>query len=66
MEPAYEGVGLVVGDCWTQGSDDGVEAEEDEAPTKEVVMAEVPTTMKAMRQCAALISRRLEGFAGII
>jgi hypothetical protein len=52
----------VVGDCWTQGSDDGTEADEDEAPTKEVVMADVATTMKAMRQCAALVRRRLEGF----
>ena len=56
----------MAGDCWTHGSDDGVAAEEDEAPTKEVVMAEVPTTMKAIRQCAALIRRRLEGFERII
>ena len=56
----------MLGDCWTQGSDDGVEAEEDEAPTKDVVMAEAPTTMKAMRQCAALMRRRLEVFERII
>jgi hypothetical protein len=43
-----------------------VEADEDEVLTREVVMAEVPTTIMAMRQRAALIRRRLEGFERII